>query len=76
MPDQNTIRHFRNRLTETGTLPLLERALDNRLEAHGLGVRAGRIGYWSRGARHFSLDKGKREIDDELILEKYNARYD
>ena len=43
MPDQNTIRHFRNRLTETGALPLLEQAFDNQLEAHGLAVRAGRI---------------------------------
>ena len=34
------------------------------------------ISHWSKGAWRSSLDRGKREIDNELILEEYKARYD
>ena len=41
MPDENTIRHFRNRLTETGALPVLIEAFENELKAHGYDARSG-----------------------------------
>lgn len=43
MPDENTIRHFRNRMTETGTLMRVMKAFDWRLHKMGyippLGIR-------------------------------------
>ena len=39
-PDENTIRHFRNRLTETGTLKRVMKAFDWQLHSktdHGRG---------------------------------------
>lgn len=41
MPDENTIRHFRDRLTETGALPVLLQAFDDEVRAHGYDAMAG-----------------------------------
>lgn len=42
-PDENTIRHFRNRLTETGTLKRVMKAFDRRLREKGFVPMAGQI---------------------------------
>ena len=42
-PDENTIRHFRNRLTETGTLSQVMKAFDWQLEKKGTIPMAGQI---------------------------------
>lgn len=42
-PDENTIRHFRNRLTETGTLKRVMKAFDRRLREKGYVPMAGQI---------------------------------
>jgi IS5 family transposase len=42
-PDENTIRHFRNRLTETGTLKRLMKAFDWQLKKKGYIPMAGQI---------------------------------
>ena len=42
-PDENTIRHFRNRLTETGTLRRVMRAFDWQLQKKGYIPMSGQI---------------------------------
>jgi IS5 family transposase len=42
-PDENTIRHFRNRLTETGTLKRVMKAFDGQLKKKGYVPMAGQI---------------------------------
>jgi IS5 family transposase len=42
-PDENTIRHFRNRLTETGTLKRVMKAFDWQLQKKGYIPMAGQI---------------------------------
>ncbi|HSM39571.1 MAG TPA: IS5 family transposase [Afifellaceae bacterium] len=42
-PDENTIRHYRNRLTETGTLKRLMKAFDWQLKKKGYIPMAGQI---------------------------------
>jgi transposase, IS5 family len=42
-PDENTIRHFRNRLTETGTLKRLMKAFDWQLQKKGYIPMSGQI---------------------------------
>jgi len=42
-PDENTIRHFRNRLTETGTLKRVMKAFDWQLQKKGYVPMAGQI---------------------------------
>jgi IS5 family transposase len=42
-PDENTIRHFRNRLTETGTLRRVMKAFDWQLQKNGYVPMAGQI---------------------------------
>ena len=42
-PDENTIRHFRNRLTETGTLKRVMKAFDWQLQNKGYVPMAGQI---------------------------------
>jgi IS5 family transposase len=42
-PDENTIRHFRNRLTETGTLRRVMKAFDWQLQKKGYVPMAGQI---------------------------------
>ena len=42
-PDENTIRHFRNRLTETGTLKRVMKAFDWQLKKKGYIPMAGQI---------------------------------
>lgn len=42
-PDENTIRHFRNRLTETGTLKQLMKAFDWQLQKKGYIPMSGQI---------------------------------
>ena len=43
MPDENTIRHFRNRLTETGTLKRVMQAFDWQLHKKGYIPMSGQI---------------------------------
>lgn len=43
MPDENTIRHFRNRMTETGTLKRVMKAFDWQLQKKGYIPMAGQI---------------------------------
>ena len=43
MPDGNTIRHFRNRMTGTGTLKRVMRAFDRRLHKRGCIPMSGQI---------------------------------
>lgn len=43
MPDENTIRHFRNRMTETGTLKAVMKAFDRQLHQKGYVPRLGQI---------------------------------
>lgn len=43
MPDENTIRHFRNRMTETGTLKRVMKAFDWQLHKKGYIPMSGRI---------------------------------
>ena len=43
MPDENTIRHFRNRMTETGTLKAVMKAFDRQLHQNGYVPRLGQI---------------------------------
>ena len=43
MPDENTIRHFRNRLTETGTLKRVMEAFESQLRAKGYIPMSGQI---------------------------------
>jgi len=43
-PDENTIRHFRNRMTETGTLKRVMRAFDWQLHKKGYIPMSGQIG--------------------------------
>ena len=43
MPDENTIRHFRNRMTETGTLKRVMKAFDWRLDKKGYIAMSGQI---------------------------------
>ena len=43
MPDENTIRHFRNRMTETGTLKRVMRAFDWQLHKKGYIPMLGQI---------------------------------
>ena len=42
-PDENTIRHFRNRLTETGTLKRVMKAFDWQLQKQGYIPMSGQI---------------------------------
>ena len=42
-PDENTIRHFRNRLTETGTLKRVMKAFDWQLQKKGYIPMSGQI---------------------------------
>ena len=42
-PDENTIRHFRNRLTKTGTLPLLHEFFRRELRKHKFVPKGGQI---------------------------------
>jgi transposase, IS5 family len=42
-PDENTIRHFRNRLTETGTLKRVMKAFDWQLQKMGYIPMSGQI---------------------------------
>lgn len=42
-PDENTIRHVRNRLTETGTLKRAMKAFDGQLKKKGYFPMAGQI---------------------------------
>ena len=42
-PDENTIRHFRNRLTETEAMPILQESFEEQLRAHGFFPKAGQI---------------------------------
>ena len=42
-PDENTIRHFRNRLTETGTLRRVMKAFDGQLQKKGYIPMSGQI---------------------------------
>jgi IS5 family transposase len=42
-PDENTIRHFRNRLTETGTLKRVMKAFDWQLQKKGYVPMSGQI---------------------------------
>ena len=43
MPDENTIRHYRNRLTETGTLEALMQAFEQQLREAGYLAMSGQI---------------------------------
>ena len=43
MPDENTIRHFRNRVTETGTLKRVMKAFDWQLHKKGYIPMSGQI---------------------------------
>ena len=43
MPDENTIRHFRNRMTETGTLKCVMKAFDRQRHKKGYIPMSGRI---------------------------------
>ena len=43
MPDENTIRHYRNRLTETGTLEALMQAFEQQLREAGYLAMGGQI---------------------------------
>lgn len=43
MPDENTIRHFRNRITETGTLKRVMKAFDWQLKKKGYIPMSGQI---------------------------------
>ena len=43
MPDENTIRHFRNRMTETGTLKRVMKAFDWQLKKKGYIPMSGQI---------------------------------
>lgn len=43
MPDENTIRHFRNRMTETGTLKRMMKAFDWQLHKKGYIPMSGQI---------------------------------
>lgn len=43
MPDENTIRHFRNRMTETGTLKRVMKAFDWQLDKKGYIAMSGQI---------------------------------
>ena len=43
MPDENTIRHFRNRMTETGTLKPVMKAFDWQLHKKGYIPMSGQI---------------------------------
>lgn len=43
MPDENTIRHFRNRMTETGTLKRVMKAFDWQLQKKGYIPMSGQI---------------------------------
>jgi IS5 family transposase len=43
MPDENTIRHFRNRMTETGTLKRVMKAFDWQLHKKGYLAMSGQI---------------------------------
>ena len=43
MPDENTIRHFRNRMTETGTLKRVMKAFDWQLHKQGYIPMSGQI---------------------------------
>ena len=43
MPDENTIRHFRNRMTETGTLKRVMKAFDWQLHKKGYIAMSGQI---------------------------------
>jgi transposase len=42
-PDENTIRHFRNRMTETGTLKRVMKAFDRQLHKQGYIPMSGQI---------------------------------
>ena len=42
-PDENTIRHFRNRMTDTGTLKRVMKAFDRQLQKKGYIPMAGQI---------------------------------
>ena len=42
-PDENTIRHFRDRLTETGALKRMMKAFDRQLQKKGYIPMSGRI---------------------------------
>lgn len=42
-PDENTIRHFRDRLTETGTLKRVMKAFDGQLQKKGYILMSGQI---------------------------------
>ena len=42
-PDENTIRHFRNRMTETGTLKRVMKAFDWQLKKKGYIPMSGQI---------------------------------
>jgi len=43
MPDENTIRHYRNRLTESGTLDALMQAFEQQLREAGYLAMGGQI---------------------------------
>lgn len=43
MPDENTIRHYRNRLTESGTLEALMQAFEQQLRERGYLAMSGQI---------------------------------
>jgi transposase, IS5 family len=43
MPDENTIRHYRNRLTESGTLEALMQAFEQQLRERGYLAMGGQI---------------------------------
>mgnify|MGYP002079149763 FL=1 len=43
MPDENTIRHYRNRLTESGTLDALMHAFEQQLRQRGYLTMGGQI---------------------------------
>ena len=45
MPDENTIRHFRNRLTETETLPLVHELFERQLYENGFLPKRGQVVY-------------------------------
>lgn len=59
-PDENTIRHFRNRLTETGTLKRVMKAFDWQLKKNGYIPLAGQIVDLATGGRMIPDHMGPR----------------
>lgn len=71
-PDENTIRHFRNRMTETGTLKRVMKAFDWQLHKKGYIPCRGRSSMppWCRrpSSRSYGVDGGLRLLQNEVVL--------